>query len=69
MDSAPLRGWHIFAISVCLSIQPGHTCAAQGPAGMEAHARKWATSTAAPALIDSLGDTVRLVRPQGRGGW
>lgn len=37
--------------------KPGHTCAAQGPAGMEAHARKWATSTAAPALIDSLGDT------------
>lgn len=38
----------------------GHTCAAQGLAGMGAHARRAATSTAAPALIGSLGDTVRL---------
>lgn len=56
-------------ISVCLSTQPGHTCAAQGPAGTGAHARRQATSTTAPALIGSPGDTVRLVRPQGMGGW
>lgn len=59
----------MFIIFLCLCTQPGHTSAARGPAGMGAHAKKQAMSTTAPALIASPGDTVRLVRPQGRGGW
>lgn len=68
--AGPAGRVHRLALSLCPSPQPGHACAARGPAATGARARRRAASTSAAAPTASPAGTARSVRRRrgARGG-
>lgn len=60
--AGPAGRVHRLALSLCPSPQPGHACAARGPAATGARARRRAASTSAAAPTASPAGTARSVR-------